>query len=128
VEFSLALPEEQRWSKEKPKIILRQAMRGMLPPLVENRKDKAEFSPQVDRELKERQAYKVESLIHKSILGTLGLIDMIDFTCYIRNIESDSSYSIGISRFLSGELGSVNAWAIRKWRGKKCLNNVKAKI
>jgi asparagine synthase (glutamine-hydrolysing) len=96
VEFSLALPEEQRWHKERSKFILRQAMRGVLPSLVQNRKDKAEFSPQVDWELKERQADKVERLIHKSILGALGLIDIDRFHMLFKEYQkSDTSYRIG---------------------------------
>jgi asparagine synthase (glutamine-hydrolysing) len=131
VEFSLALPEEQRWYKERPKIILRQAMRGMLPSLVKNRKDKAEFSPQVDWELKERQAYKVESLIHKSILGTLGLIDIDRFHRLFKEYQkSDSSYTIGntIEIFVWLELWLRSALGLsQNGGGKKCLNNVKAK-
>ncbi len=96
VEFSLALPEEQRSYKGTPKIILRRAMRGVLPSLVQNRKDKAEFSPQVDWELKERQAFKVENLIHHSILGSFGLIDIDRFHMLYKEYQkSDSSNRVG---------------------------------
>jgi asparagine synthase (glutamine-hydrolysing) len=43
IEFALALPEEQRWGK-KPKSILRNALRDILPTLVYERVDKANFS------------------------------------------------------------------------------------
>ena len=44
IEFALALPEEQRWRDDQPKYVLRQAMSGLLPESVLQRKNKAEFS------------------------------------------------------------------------------------
>lgn len=43
IEFALALPEEQRW-RDKPKFILRQALRNVLPKSVHDRTIKADFS------------------------------------------------------------------------------------
>lgn len=44
VEFAFALPEEQRWRRERPKYVLHRAMRGLLPESVRERLDKADFS------------------------------------------------------------------------------------
>ena len=44
IEFALALPEEQRWRDDQTKYVLRQAMSGLLPVSVLQRKSKAEFS------------------------------------------------------------------------------------
>jgi asparagine synthase (glutamine-hydrolysing) len=44
VEFALALPEDQRWRRDRPKYILRQAMAGLLPETVRQRLTKADFS------------------------------------------------------------------------------------
>jgi hypothetical protein len=43
VEFALALPEEQRWRRDQPKFILRQAMHDLLPETVRTRLTKADF-------------------------------------------------------------------------------------
>ncbi len=74
IEFCIAVPEEQRWSVETSKTVLRNAMLNILPELVRNRKGKAEFSLPVDRELTERQGNKVKRVIQTSVLGELGLI------------------------------------------------------
>jgi asparagine synthase (glutamine-hydrolysing) len=44
IEFALALPEEQRWRRDQPKFILRQAMQGLLPESIRQRLTKADFS------------------------------------------------------------------------------------
>ena len=44
VEFTAALPDEQRWQRGQVKYILRQAMAGLLPASVRLRNDKADFS------------------------------------------------------------------------------------
>jgi len=44
IEFALALPEEQRWRGEVRKVILRRAMRDLLPPDVLARTAKPQFS------------------------------------------------------------------------------------
>jgi asparagine synthase (glutamine-hydrolysing) len=44
IEFAFAIPEEQRWRHGRPKFLLRQAMRGLLPESVRNRATKADFS------------------------------------------------------------------------------------
>jgi len=74
VEFCLALPEEQRWGTEWPKAVLRQAMKGILPEPVRNRKDKADFSIIFDQEMKQRQADKLYELFRSSMLANLGVV------------------------------------------------------
>jgi asparagine synthase (glutamine-hydrolysing) len=44
IEFALALPEEQRWRRDQPRFVLRQAMRGLLPETIRQRLTKADFS------------------------------------------------------------------------------------
>lgn len=75
VEFLLAVPEEQRWWKDRPKAILRRALDGILPEAVRDRRGKAEFTCAFDREMGERQAAKVEALLRDSALERLGVVD-----------------------------------------------------
>ncbi len=75
VEFTLALPEEQRWRGEGSKFVLRQAMRGILPEAIRTRKGKAEFSAPLDWELRVRQRAQVEELFRNSVMTGLGITD-----------------------------------------------------
>jgi asparagine synthase (glutamine-hydrolysing) len=75
IEFCLAVPEEQRWSAEWPKKVLRNAMQDILPQPIRERKEKADFTPIIDWELKRRQADKMDGLFKYSTLSHLGVID-----------------------------------------------------
>ena len=55
VEFVIAVPEEQRWDKDYPKILLRRATKGIMPDLIRERKDKPHLSSVIDFEIRERQ-------------------------------------------------------------------------
>jgi len=74
VEFLFALPEEQRWTNEWTKTVLRRSMDGMLPDSVRIRKDKAEFSSTIDLEFKNRQLHKMEKIFQSSVLAAQEII------------------------------------------------------
>jgi asparagine synthase (glutamine-hydrolysing) len=74
VKFTIGLPEDQRWCKERTKAVLREGIKGILPELIRNRKDKAEFSPIIDQELRQRQVGKLYQIIGSSRLAVDGLI------------------------------------------------------
>jgi asparagine synthase (glutamine-hydrolysing) len=80
VELCLALPEEQRWRGKWPKTVLRQSMEGILPELIKDRKDKAEFTSIVDLEFKDRQNNKIDEFIKMSALADFGLINIDRFS------------------------------------------------
>jgi len=75
VEFLLAVPQEQRWRGDESKFLLRQAMVGILPEKLRQRKHKASFTMVFDQELRHRQADKVEALFRDSVLVALGVGD-----------------------------------------------------
>lgn len=75
IEFLVAVPEDQRWRGDQPKLILRRAMDGVLPEAVQWRKGKAEFSSPIDQELRYRQANGVEEIFRNSALAALGIVD-----------------------------------------------------
>lgn len=101
IEFSLALPEEQRWRRDQPKFVLRQAMQGILPEKVRARRDKAEFSRPIDRELKERQAKHVKRIFSTSILAELGVVDRLQLHKLL------GEYHAGSRRYLTGVIQLV---------------------
>jgi asparagine synthase (glutamine-hydrolysing) len=79
VEFAVAIPEDQRWSGPWRKAVLRRAMTGILPETIRTRRDKADFTPFVDRQIRERQAEQVDFLLQDPALGRLGLIHVAEF-------------------------------------------------
>ena len=72
IEFALALPEDQRWRDDQTKHVLRQAMRGLLPNSILERKSKAEFSHLFKRSIEQESAGKV---IQSLRLGAAGFVD-----------------------------------------------------
>lgn len=74
-EFILGLPGSQLCGNGRSKLILREAMRGILPEKVRTRRGKAEFSEPIDRELRGRQADDAERLFRTSTLASAGVLD-----------------------------------------------------
>jgi len=72
IEFALALPEEQRWRRDQPKFILRQAMQGYLPEMIQRRLTKADFSHVFAEAL---QAVGGERLFGSLAIAQTGWID-----------------------------------------------------
>jgi asparagine synthase (glutamine-hydrolysing) len=74
IEFSIAVPEEQRWRGEWSKMMLRKSMEGILPDSIRLRGDKAEFSCVINLEFKERQLKKLRDMLRLSALAGLEII------------------------------------------------------
>ena len=72
VEFGLQIPEEQRWRGAVTKFVLREAMTGVLPESVRQRRTKAEFSLPFVQALRDVGA---EAPFGSLTLETLGWID-----------------------------------------------------
>jgi len=85
VKFSVALPEDQRWYKERPKAVLREGMKEILPDLIRNRNDKAEFSLIIDQELRQRQVGRLREIIESSRLAEIGLVHANRFNQLFEN-------------------------------------------
>jgi asparagine synthase (glutamine-hydrolysing) len=91
VEFLFAIPEEQRWSRKWPKAVLRHSMLGILPESVRTRKDKADFTCVIDRELRNRRREEIEDLIEESSLVNLGVINKNEIRKIFRKHQNGNS-------------------------------------
>ncbi|MGH9895519.1 MAG: asparagine synthase-related protein, partial [bacterium] len=98
VELLIALPEEQRWRDGEWRFILRQAMKDQLPESLRQRLVKAEFSPPIDRELRDRQGPAVEQLLRQSSLASMGMVDPR------RLLACLERYRKGQEKFLTGTI------------------------
>ena len=72
IEFAFALPEEQRWREHKPKLILRNAMRGLIPETIRRRLTKADFSHVFPESLK---AIGGEDFFNSLTIASMGWVD-----------------------------------------------------
>ncbi len=72
IEFAFAIPEDQRGRGESTKVVLRNAMRGVLPEIIRNRPGKAEFGHTACETLAQPEA---QSTFRRLQLGEMGWID-----------------------------------------------------
>ena len=72
IEFSFAIPEEQRGREKRTKIVLRNAMRGLLPETIRNRPCKAEFGHTFRQALAGSEARRSFGFL---TLGKIGWVD-----------------------------------------------------
>ncbi len=75
VEFAFALPADQLWRDAWSRIAFRNAMKGILPDKVRQRRGKGMFVPLYDSVLAGTQAREVAGLFDDSALVRLGLAD-----------------------------------------------------
>jgi asparagine synthase (glutamine-hydrolysing) len=73
VEFAIAIPETQRWRDTRTKLVLRNAMRDLLPSSVYGRSDKADFSAHVVAAL---QTLGGDRFLSQLQIGSHGWIDV----------------------------------------------------
>ena len=71
-EFMLSLPPRLKYSKGVIKILLRNAMEGILPEKIRQRKDKAEFSEVLRQQI---DAIDLDALLSNAYLAKLGLLE-----------------------------------------------------
>ena len=75
IDLMLAAPVSARCSRGRTKLVLRDAMRGLLPPLIDERRDKASFTRLVLDGLT-RGSADVKAFIESSELDGLGVVDL----------------------------------------------------
>jgi asparagine synthase (glutamine-hydrolysing) len=82
VEFGLALPEEQRWRGAETKVVLRNAVKGLLPEPIRQRRTKANFGQlcaDLTAEMVTQRAFV------PTTLAALGWIDMAQVEAMLSN-------------------------------------------
>ena len=75
VEFALAVPPDQLWRKGWSRVVFRNAMKGIVPDQILQRRGKGVFTPQFDSVLAGSQAQQVKSMSENSVLVRLGVAD-----------------------------------------------------
>ena len=73
IEFGFALPEDQRWRREQPKRILRNAVRSLVPEAIRGRLSKADFSGIFAESLNRTGG---ENFFHSLMTASMGWIDV----------------------------------------------------
>lgn len=75
IDFMLSVPPRLRFRKGLVKYILREAMAGILPEKIRNRTTAADFTPLVERGLRENEVQKVNALLQEPELVRCGYVD-----------------------------------------------------
>ena len=74
IEFMLSLPGKYKYREGVGKVLLRKAMKGILPEKIRQRKDKAEFSALVRQQI---DAIDLDKLLDHSCLAAQGVIEQV---------------------------------------------------
>ena len=93
-EFGFALPESQRWAGAHTKVLMRRALRDVLPPRVSARDDKAEFTPTLVQAI---EALGGETFLRDLRTAAAGWVDEAAITRTYREMHAlyrrgDESY------------------------------------
>jgi len=95
IELALALPPEQLWRGDQPKFVLRQAMKGLVPDAILQRRTKAEFSA---ASAQVYESDRIAPLFHSSRIAEQGWIDQARVTAMYR--ESVEKWNQGQKDYL----------------------------
>jgi len=85
VEFTFAIPDEQRWKKHLTKYVLRQAITGLVPESVRQRLSKGEF---IHLFLDAMRAIGGERLFRSLAVADAGWVDHAQILEMYRNMEA----------------------------------------
>ncbi len=88
VEFVLSLPPEFIYSQGWIKMLLRYAMKDILPDAIRSRRDKADFYEVLQQQL---QAINVSTLLEKENLVSLGLIEQKELERMVQDYEEGNT-------------------------------------
>jgi asparagine synthase (glutamine-hydrolysing) len=102
IDFVLSVPSEEKRRHGSTKLILREAMKGVLPEVIRLRKDKAEFSPIFAAAL-DSMSFAVGSL-------TLAQTGIIDEKEVAKIIERRAAEPTPLTSFLLWQLATLEAW------------------
>lgn len=76
VEFCLSLPAEEKLKDGWSRLVMRRAMEGVLPPAIQWRRDKLDFSPHLIRGMLGQHRELLDQLVIEDVAGLDGLVDM----------------------------------------------------
>jgi hypothetical protein len=96
IEFALALPEEQRWRRDQPKFVLRQAMQGYVPEMIRRRLTKADFSHVF--------AEALQAVGGKRLFGSLAIAQ----TGWVDGAHVSEMYRQMAQRYAQSDLGYMS--------------------
>lgn len=120
IELSFHLPENQRLRRDH-KVILRNAMEGMLPEVVRQRRDKAEFSETLFRALAQTRA----KIAYEPGSGESGWIDRS--RVQIMRKEMEQLHSDGDKDYILRVWPLWMVWAIDLWSQRLPRENAPSK-
>jgi asparagine synthase (glutamine-hydrolysing) len=116
VEFCLRLPRELRIESATKKVVMREAMKGVLPEAIRARRDKGAISGRTRWALS-REGSTIGRMLKSSILAELGCIDITKVRQAIERARTgDDAVLFAVARTLALEFWlqvTNQRWAVR---------------
>ena len=115
VEFVLSIPPEQtfRPGQKFTKLILRRALKGILPEAIRLRTDKAVFRSYLDFSLRDKAVKQVRGLLEAPVLADMGVVNprvlRDSYDRFVTNAGFDKSYALWFTI-------TLELW-VRQYRG-----------
>ncbi len=113
VEYALALPDEQLFKAGQTKLVLRGALRGILPEAIRNRPDKTYSTAFIDFSLRKISAHRISALFADPVCAALGFVNSAELC---RAWEGFCSGSIPIRGAMFWFPLTLEAWLRRYHR------------
>lgn len=78
VEFCVSVPAEQKLAGGWSRLVLRRAMEGVLPPVIQWRRDKLDFSPHLVTAMVDRDRGLIDSVLHDGRGDVAGFASLLE--------------------------------------------------
>lgn len=116
VEFCVALPSDQKLAGGWSRLVLRKAMEGILPPRVQWRRDKLDFTPHLVRGMLGNERARIEEILSSADLA--GFADRAALTTAWSRIVHDPARAHGSVLQAVWRASAVGSWlaAVRRQR------------
>jgi asparagine synthase (glutamine-hydrolysing) len=85
MQYALRTPPDAFYRNATTKVVMREALRDILPPVIRDRRDKANFNPLAQLGLRERRRTFIESLLEDSELERRGYVVPAAWKQYYRD-------------------------------------------
>lgn len=123
VEFVLSLPNDELFQAGKTKLILRNALRGILPEAIRNRQDKTYATAFIEFSLKKISADRISMLFDDPICAALGFVNGTELRRAWDDFRTDTTHLQGAMFWFPLTL---EIW-LRRYHRQMQLNDVSTK-
>ncbi len=115
VDFCVGLPASEKLSGGWPRLILRRAMQGVLPPSIQWRRDKLDFAPLFARGMVKRHAALVDHVLRDDRAGVGHYVDVAAVSASFQRMKQETATGLDIQ--IVWRTAALSLWLRRLERG-----------